>query len=236
MKKIIIIILIFISFLAGCASVTYRVNTDPKPIQPGIYPSVRADVQNLNTKEYDPLLTGAEPVVFTLSLLDIPLAFVFDTILLPFDISQSISGMHGLETLVNKYFPEYKIAKNENNGKDIYQAHFYLVSPKGEKIDIRSGWFRGEDGKYAYPKLDGVLRQQSISISTEEEAIEVVRLIDMVMFGRVVPGYWKYQAVRKDNLWLVTILDRNEGKVRLGHIQELEIDKNNILRSIKSWI
>lgn len=88
MKKIIPLI-IFTMLSGGCASVNVRSEIDNSKIQRGVYPAVREDVQwitGVGTKNYDPLLTGAEPIILTLAIIDIPLATLMDTLLLPADL------------------------------------------------------------------------------------------------------------------------------------------------------
>lgn len=237
MKKI-IIVLFFVPFLTGCASILYRTNNDPKPIQPGIYPSVRADVENVNMlmkKDYDSLLHGAEPMIFILSLADIPVALTFDTILLPYDLYEGISNTRKLRILLNKYFPDYKIVRNPDADKNLGQAHFYLVSSAGEKIDIWSSKTSEEDARYSiYPKLNDILNQKNISISTKDDVAEIMQLITMLMHGTVITGYWEFQAVHSDNLWIVKITGSKNGGGQLGHTWELKVDSNNYLREISS--
>lgn len=235
-KIIIIICVVSLFFLNGCASIMYRTNQDDDPVQPGIYPAVRSDTETLDalrTKDYDPLLTGAEPIIFTLALIDIPLAFVLDTILLPYDILHGGSNMKRAKALVNKYLPDYKIAKNTNPNKDAKGAYFYLISPAGERIDIHRDWSYGNNGRsFEYPTLNSLLEQENILISKKDEAAEMVILVDMLMFGRFFGSQWKYQVNRIENFWSVVIVGEKGGT--RGHVWKLEVDNKDILQNIST--
>lgn len=87
MKNKFILIIILIIF-TGCHSIPYRLSSSSYD-ECGAYPSVRADINYLDVKgvvEAEPLLTGAESIIFILALFDLPLALAIDTICLPYDI------------------------------------------------------------------------------------------------------------------------------------------------------
>ena len=106
-KRRIFLTLLILFFLMGSISAwLHRARTDYYPIYQEVYPALRADIAWLTSlikKDYDPLLTGVEPLVFTLALLNVPFATVFDTILIPYDIFQTQRNKRYITKLLNKY-------------------------------------------------------------------------------------------------------------------------------------
>lgn len=223
-----------IPFIPGCASIFARVDDSYKSTSLGPYPAVRGDVETLGSlvrKDYDPLLTGAEPLVFTLSLLDIPLATALDTVFLPFDLLSYHGYLQKVRSLASKHFPEYKISKNpgiETNKK----AAFYLISPSGAEVNLLNN--RKLDGdEIVYPELNIILQKQNLRVLNDIDAREITELIDLLMFGRVLSGKWKYVVRKEEGLWIVRITDKKTNSAQLGLISLLKVDNNHYLLEIR---
>lgn len=186
-------------------------------------------ISDLNNKGYDPLLTGAEPLVFTLAALDIPIALVADTVLLPCDLLQERSNMNRLKALKDKYLPGYQIVKDDG-GKGSHRAHFKLISPSGETMQL-SQYLSDEDGTNR--RLNDLLRQNNIKVSDRETVIEIDTLIFMLLNGEIVNPKWEYQVSRTQDSWNLTVVDKETKKVRLGYKRVFVVDDNDILQKVR---
>ena len=89
----------------GCASLGYRTSaSNNKVVSPGIYPGVRTDF--LWIKEYagdhpveeyslaGPVLDVLKFIVIPVAVIDSPLSFILDTVLLPIDLWSRTSERH----------------------------------------------------------------------------------------------------------------------------------------------
>ena len=97
MKKIYINLLLsvlIIPFFTGCASLSYRMNPSEYDhyIEPGVYPGVRLDSDNIeNNSTYKSTASNKypQPLISGISIFDLPLSFILDTVCLPYDMFQS---------------------------------------------------------------------------------------------------------------------------------------------------
>jgi uncharacterized protein YceK len=230
------IIFILVCSISGCASVNYR-SQDYKPLQSGVYPSVRSDIgmiSDLNSKDYDPLLTGAEPLIFILATADIPIAMAVDTILLPCDLFQGISNMNRVTELKNKYLPSYKLIRDTGKNEN-HHAYFKLVSPSGDTIRLSRYWIdKDEEGYQTNQSLNNIIKQNHIMISSQKEAIEFDTFIFMLLNGEIVNQQWEYQVNQMKHSWQIQLVDKATKKVRLGFERELIFDDKNILQKVRS--
>lgn len=221
--------------VSGCASVNYR-SQDYKPLRPRVYPSVRSDIgiiSDLKNKEYDPLLTGAEPLVFTLAALDIPIALLADTILLPCDLLQGMYNMNRLNALRDKYLSGYQIVRNPGDG-DNHKAYFKLITPSGEIISLDQYLSDGDGDGYATNRqLNDLLKKNIIRISNKEEAIEIDTLIFMLLNGEIVNPKWEYQVSRAQDSWHIAVIDKETKRGRLGYERVFVVDENDILQKVR---
>lgn len=233
--KLKFMLLIIILYASGCASVGYR-SQDYQPVHSGVYPSVRSDIQmmaDLKNKDYDPLLTGAEPLVFTLAALDIPMALAADTLLLPCDLLQWKSNMNKLKSLTDKYLPGYQPVR-DSGSTDNDKAYFKLIASSGEVIRLNK-YLTDADGKgYSMShQLNDLLKKNNIRISTEDEAVEMDTLIFMLLNGEIVNSRWQYQVSRTQDSWNIAVVDKETQKVRLGYERALVVDDKSILQKVR---
>jgi len=225
--------LLSVVLFTGCSSVLTRTDNKYTTVQPGVYSSTRNDFKimtSVTKRDYDSELKGVESAVFTFAALDTPLAFVLDTILLPFDLLQNRRDGEIAASIIQKYLPKYYLAKNPNSHKEA-EAYFFLVSPKGEQINLGDR-FMTDSGHYANPKLDSFLREQSIKIEEADQAAEVVALIDLLVYGRLLGKNWTYQVVKQTDSWVVSKISRKSEKNTLGMRCELQLDANSVLRNV----
>ena len=86
-KKVYFVLLLSI-FASGCASLTYRMDSSKR--EPAVYPAVKTDVavmSSVTSKGDHGEMAGGEAFFYTLAFIDIPLAAVVDTVMLPFDLA-----------------------------------------------------------------------------------------------------------------------------------------------------
>jgi len=88
-KKYIAIIVILISllYLTGCASIDYRTGRPAYHVSPGTYPGVRNDIAQLSRGGSDSMGMVPGWVYNTVAIIDLPFSFILDTLCLPYDIS-----------------------------------------------------------------------------------------------------------------------------------------------------
>lgn len=211
----------------------HRAKKDSYPIYQEIYPALSGDLACLMSfinKTYDPLLTGMEPLVFTIALLDVPFATISDTVLLPYDIFQTMRNTRRVTKLLNKYFPGFKISRNPHVAKD-GSAYFSLVSPSEEKI-IFERFAEKSPNTFISPQLNKFLDQNKIQILNEKQAEEIIIIIDAVIYNFSITNRWRYQIERKDNSWIIIRLDKKTGRVRLGNEDRLHVDSKGFLREV----
>ncbi len=234
MKRI-IILLVFGVLNSGCASMTVRSDMDNPKITRGIYPAVREDVQwlaGVGSKNYDPLLTGAEPIIISLAIIDMPLAVVMDTVLLPSDLLRDKSNKEELKSLMLEYFPDYKLKKNLGNDKK-QKSYFVLIAPDGQMIEFNQ-YFSADIGQkqMTNPELNDLFKKQSIKITSSEIAIEVLKLIEALRLGHMGGSYRQYLAEHEENYWLVRMLDPNHAGGKLGWDWRFEVNVNSVLEKV----
>ncbi len=222
MKKFTFILLLSI-LSTGCASVGSRVKEDYTYIDKGIYPGVRGDISWLGGN-LDPLLQGAELIIYPLAIYDLPIAAVLDTVLLPVDILEQNLKVQKIRELAEKYFPKYKIIENKKKNA----SRFALVSNTGEKIDF-------EDNCSTCRRLNEFIKGEDILVPSEKEAKEVVQLTMMIIFGYVdiAKDRWHFQVDRTKSTWTVAIKNKQGGQ--LGNIWVLNVDANNRLEKISDY-
>jgi len=232
-NRVLIVFFVFVLLSAGCSSVLTRTDNAYDTVQPGVYSSTRNDFKIMTSvakRDYDSEIIGVESAVFTFAALDTPLAFVLDTILLPFDLLQNRRDGEIAASIIQKYLPEYYLAKNPNSHKEA-ESYFFLVSPKGEQINLGDR-FMTDSGHYVNPKLDSFLRQQSIKIETADQAAEVVALIDLLVYGRLLGKKWTYQVVKQTDSWSVSKISRKSEKDTLGMRCELQLNASSVLKNV----
>lgn len=233
MKRI-IIVFVLVVFNSGCASISSRMQDDYTSIDKGVYPGVRGDIEWLKNDYKGSELQGAEGIIYPLAIIDLPIAVVTDTVLLPIDLIEQSTKYQKIRELTKKYFPGYEIVKNPQKN-DV--GRFSLTSAKGEKVSFERS-FSYEVGKRKYltsEKLNNFIIERGVVITNEQQAQEFVQLTMMISYGYVdiVRSNWHYQVGREGSLWNVSIKNNQGG--RLGNIWTLETDESNKLKRIMAY-
>ena len=87
--------LVLLVGLSGCVSLGQHFDSNGH-VPPGVYPGLRSDVKFLTKDVFsqrggmDALLDSVEPFLIPVALVDIPLSFGMDTLLLPVDVFKSV--------------------------------------------------------------------------------------------------------------------------------------------------
>jgi hypothetical protein len=116
-----------------------------------------------------------------------------------------------IASLIDKYLPGYALSAEDQGGSS---PTYVLVAPEGNVVR-GVGWqeLRGltvtetkGDEYMGSPKLNTLLREKKIRITSRKQALEVARLIT-VLVGRDMftkHKHWKHRVKRVEDGWLMT--------------------------------